>query len=74
MRAIISAETEVKRPTVTSFFSDAFLLMNFLYTSNVKIVDVELNIDAREEMTAAERAANARPLTTVGVKWWIRNG
>ena len=38
------------------------------------MVEVELNIDANEEITAAASAANARPFTTVGVKWWIKNG
>ena len=40
----------------------------------VNNVDVELNIDANEEMTAAERAANDRPFTTVGVKLRMRKG
>ena len=38
------------------------------------MVDVELNIDANEEMTAAVSAANDRPFTITGVKLRIRNG
>ena len=39
-----------------------------------KMVDVELNIDASDEMTAAARAANDRPFTNTGVKLRIRKG
>ena len=38
------------------------------------MVLVELNIDANDDITAAAKAANASPFTTVGVKLWIRNG
>ena len=34
----------------------------------VKRVEVELNMEANDEMTAAARAANDRPLMNVGVK------
>jgi hypothetical protein len=40
----------------------------------VKSVEVELNIEASEEITAAAKAAKLRPLTTVGVKLRIRKG
>ena len=38
------------------------------------MVEVELNIEASDEMTAAARAANDRPFTTTGVKLRIRKG
>jgi hypothetical protein len=38
------------------------------------MVEVELNIDAREDITAAARAANDRPLMTTGVKLRMRKG
>ena len=38
------------------------------------MVEVELNIDASEEITAAASAAKERPLTTTGVKLRIKNG
>ena len=38
------------------------------------MVDVELNIEASDEMTAAARAANDRPLTITGVKLRMRKG
>jgi len=40
--------------------------------SIVKMVEVLLNIEAREEITAAARAANERPLTNTGVKLRMR--
>ena len=42
--------------------------------SIVKIVDVELNIDANDEITAAANAAKERPFTTTGVKLRIKKG
>ena len=38
------------------------------------MVEVELNIEANDEITAAARAANERPLTIVGVKLRINQG
>ena len=42
--------------------------------SIVKRVEVELNIEASEEMMAAVRAAKLRPLIPVGVKLRISQG
>ena len=38
------------------------------------MVEVELIMEASDEMTAAESAAKESPLMTMGVKFRIRNG
>ena len=48
--------------------------MYFLYMSIVKRVEVELNIEAKEEMMAATRAAKLKPLIPVGVKLRMSQG
>ena len=40
----------------------------------VKRVEVELNMEANEEMIAAAKAAKLRPLMPVGVKFLINQG
>lgn len=64
--AITKAHTAVKRPTVTKVKSDASFFTYSLKISIVKMVAVELSIDANEETIAADRAANTKPLIPTG--------
>ena len=61
-----SATAAERRPTFTVCLSLAFGFMNCLYMSMVKIVEVEFNIEAKEETMAAVNAAKAIPLNPVG--------
>ena len=56
-------------PTLTNFFSSAFLLMAFLYTSSEKIVAMLFAFPASDATIAAVNAANASPFKPVGNKF-----
>ena len=71
---MMSAPTATKRPTLTNALSFASLLIYFLYISIVKRVEVELNIEAKEEMIAAAKAAKLKPFIPVGVKFLMSHG
>ena len=45
-----------------------------MYISIVKIVEVELIIDASDETIAADKAASIRPLIPTGIKFLINHG
>lgn len=65
-QATVKAATAVRRPTVTSVLSAASFLTYSLKISIVKIVAVELSIDAKDETIAADSAANTSPLMPDG--------
>ena len=48
-------------PIFTVCLSDALGLMYCLYISMVNMVDVEFNIEAKEDTIAAAKAAKAKP-------------
>ena len=66
MVAMIKATKAERRPTLTVCCSPALGLMSCLYMSMVKMVAVELSMDANEETMAAASAAMAIPLSPVG--------
>ena len=74
MIAMIKAISPDNLPTVTKFFSEAFLFIMGLYMSNVNMVEVLLIIEASDETMAAERAARIIPFRPVGIKLEINHG
>jgi hypothetical protein len=72
--AITNATADVILPTLTILFSLEFLPKYGLYISIVKIVEVELSIDARDETIAAVSAARTNPFNPEGINVLISQG
>ena len=67
--AIIMAAIATMRPSVTERWPPSLSIPKEGATSTVKMVEMLLHIDAREETIAASSAAKTRPLIPSGSKF-----